>query len=346
MVSEAPPFWWEKPGLQSALLYPAGWVYGRVARQIMEKRRRSAATVPVICVGNFTVGGSGKTPTALALADAVEARGLKPGFLTRGYGGNVRQPTVVDPAHHSARYVGDEPMLLAGRALTVASPDRPAGAELLVSEGADVIIMDDGFQSARLVFDHAVMVIDARKGVGNGRVFPAGPVRAPIVDQLRHADSLLVVGEGTGADRIIRLAARAAKPVHTARLVPLSPERLRGRNCLAFAAIGDPDKFFETLGASGIRVAHAKGFPDHHTFADDEIGELIDEADLYGLSLVTTAKDLVRLQGGHGRAHELASRAEVLEVRLDFDQAHTADTIIRLAIEKFKRRCTTANPAR
>ncbi len=341
MVSEAPPFWWEKPGLQSVLLSPAGWVYGRVARRIMDKRRRKSASVPVICVGNFTVGGSGKTPTALALADAVEAQGLTPGFLTRGYGGNVRHPTVVDTHHHSARFVGDEPMLLARRALTVASPDRPAGAELLVAEGADIIIMDDGFQSARLVFDHAVMVIDARKGVGNGRVFPAGPVRAPIVDQLRHADSLLVVGEGTAADGIIRLAARAAKPVHTAHLVPLAPERLRGKNCLAFAAIGDPDKFFETLEDADIRVAHAKGFPDHHSFADDEIGEMIDEADLYGLTLVTTAKDLVRLQGGHGRGHELAERTEVLEVRLDFDQPQTAAAIVRQAIEKHRRRRTS-----
>ena len=338
MVSEAPPFWWEKPGLQAALLSPLGWAYGRVARRIMEKRQRKAVSVPVICVGNFTVGGSGKTPTALALADAVEAIGLKPGFLTRGYGGNIRHATVVDPDQHSARLVGDEPMLLARRALTVASPDRPAGADLLIAEGADIIIMDDGFQSARLVFDHAVMVIDARKGVGNGRVFPAGPVRAPVIAQLRHADSLLVVGEGTAADQIIRMAARAAKSVNTAHLVPLAPEKLRGQNCLAFAAIGDPDKFFETLEAAGIRVAHEKGFPDHHTFADDEIQEMFDEADLYGLTLVTTAKDLVRLQGGHGKAHEMADRVEVLEVRLDFDQSNTAGKIVKSAIEKCKRR--------
>lgn len=338
MVSEAPPFWWEKPGLRAGLLWPVGWAYGRVARRIMDKRVRKAMDKPVICVGNFTLGGSGKTPTALALADAVEARGLTPGFLSRGYGGAVRHPTVVDNMHHSARLVGDEPMLLARRALTVVGPDRVAGAQLLIENGADVIIMDDGFQSARLVVDHGLLVVDARKGIGNGRVFPAGPVRAPVIDQLRHADSLLVVGNGSGADKVIRMAARAAKAVHIAHLEPQSPEKLIGKNCLAFAAIGDPDKFFETLEASGIRIAHGRSFPDHHVFTDDEVNDLLDEAELYGLTLVTTAKDAVRLEGGHGSSHVLADKAEILEVLLEFDQPDVADRIVKLAIEKCRRR--------
>jgi len=338
MVSEAPPFWWEKPGVRAAMLWPVGWAYGRVARRILDKRVRKAVDRPVICVGNFTLGGSGKTPTALALADAVEARGLTPGFLSRGYGGAVRQPTVVDNTHHSARLVGDEPMLLARRALTVVGPDRVAGAQLLIENGADVIIMDDGFQSARLVVDHGLLVVDARKGIGNGRVFPAGPVRAPVIDQLRHADSLLIVGNGNAADKVIRMAARAAKAVHIAHLEPQSPAKLFGKNCLAFAAIGDPDKFFETLEASGIRVAHARSFPDHHVFTNDEVNDLLDEAELYGLTLVTTAKDAVRLEGGHGSSHALADKAEVLEVLLKFDQSDVADRIVKLAIEKCRRR--------
>lgn len=332
MVSEAPPFWWEKPGLRSAFLAPAGWVYGRIARRIMETRVRKSVDVPVICVGNFTVGGSGKTPTALALADAVIERGLTPGFLTRGYGGALRHATVVDPSHHSARFVGDEPMLLARRALTVASPDRVAGAELLMKEGAEVIIMDDGFQSARLEFDHALMVVDARRGIGNGMILPAGPVRAPVIDQLRHAHSLLVIGDGEAADRLVRLAARAAKPVYTGRLAPQSPEALAGKTCLAFAAIGDPEKFFATLEAAGIHVASRKGFGDHHFFTDDEIDELLDEADRYGYTLVTTAKDAVRLEGSHGRAHDLAEKVDVLEIKLVFDQPDAASAIVASAI--------------
>ena len=338
MVSEAPPFWWQRAGVQSALLFPFGWLYGRVARRIMDHRVRKQVPVPVICVGNFTVGGSGKTPTALALAQAAIERGFKPGFLSRGYGGGVRHATVVDLAQDTARLVGDEPMLLAAGALTVVSANRVDGAELLVSEGADLIIMDDGFQSARLVFDQALLVVDARRGVGNGCVFPAGPVRAPVIDQVRHADALVVVGEGNGADPMIRLAARAAKPIHLARLQPRNAAQFKDRNCMAFAAIGDPDKFFKTLEDAGIRLAQRRGFPDHHHFSDDEIEDLLAQSELYGLDLVTTSKDYVRLQSGHGRAHDLVDKTSVLEIDLVFDSPHVSGSIIEAAVTAFKRR--------
>jgi tetraacyldisaccharide 4'-kinase len=338
MVSEAPPFWWRRPGIQSALLFPFGWLYGRVARRIMEKRVRTAVDAAVICVGNFTVGGSGKTPTALTLADAAIAHGLKPGFLSRGYGGGVRHAQLVDLGRDTARLVGDEPMLLAQKAVTAVSANRIEGAELLVGEGCDLIIMDDGFQSAALVFDHALLVVDARRGVGNGQVLPAGPVRAPVVDQVRHADALIVVGEGDGADPMIRMAARAAKPIHLARLVPRNAAQFRDKNCLAFAAIGDPGKFFATLEAAHVRIASRRSFPDHHHFADDEIEDLLGEAELYGLELITTSKDLVRLKSGHGRAMELVEKSAVLEVDLVFDSPHVAGAIIDSAMDSYRRR--------
>jgi len=338
MVSEAPPFWWQSSGIQSALLSPFGWIYGRVARRIMDKRVRKAVDVPVICVGNFTVGGSGKTPTALALASAAIERGLKPGFLSRGYGGGVHHATVVDLEKDTARLVGDEPMLLAAKATTVVSPNRAEGADLLVSEGVDLIIMDDGFQSARLVFDQALLVVDARRGIGNGCVFPAGPVRAPVIDQLRHADALIVVGEGDGADRMIRLAARAAKPIHLARLQPRNGAQFRDRNCLAFAAIGDPEKFFKTLEDAHVRLARCKSFPDHYPFTEDEIRELLAEAELYGLDLITTGKDYVRLQAGHGNAAELVEKTSVLEIDLAFDSPDVPGVIVEAALSAFKRR--------
>ncbi|MBU4529110.1 MAG: tetraacyldisaccharide 4'-kinase [Hoeflea sp.] len=338
MVSEAPPFWWQAPGIQSSLLSPFAWVYGRVARRILDHRVRKQVPLPVICVGNFTVGGSGKTPTALALAEAAIARGLKPGFLSRGYGGGVRHATVVDPSHDTARLVGDEPMLLAARALTVVSANRIQGAELLVREGADLIIMDDGFQSARLVFDQALLVVDARRGIGNGCVFPAGPVRAPVIDQVRHGDALIVVGEGDGANPMIRMAARAAKPIHLARFQPLNAGRFKDRNCLAFAAIGDPDKFFTTLEDTGVRLVQRRGFPDHHHFTSDEIEDLLAQSELYGLDLITTSKDYVRLQSGHGRALDLLEKTAVLEIELAFDNPHVPGAIIDAAIAAFKRR--------
>jgi tetraacyldisaccharide 4'-kinase len=294
--------------------------------------------VPVICVGNFTVGGSGKTPTALALANAAISRGLKPGFLSRGYGGGVHHATVVDLEKDTARLVGDEPMLLAAKAPTVVSPNRAEGADLLVREGVDLIIMDDGFQSARLVFDQALLVVDARRGVGNGCVFPAGPVRAPVIDQVRHADALIVVGEGDGADPMIRLAARAAKPIHLARFQPRNAAQFRNRNCLAFAAIGDPEKFFKTLEDAHIRLAQRKSFPDHHPFTDDEARELLAEAELYGLDLITTSKDYVRLQAGHGRALELVEKTSVLEIDLAFDSPEIPNVIIENALTAFRRR--------
>lgn len=338
MVSEAPPFWWQSSGIQSALLSPFGWVYGRVARRIMDHRVRKSVSVPVICVGNFTVGGSGKTPTALALASAAIDRGLKPGFLSRGYGGGVHHATVVDLAKDTARLVGDEPMLLAAKATTVVSPNRAEGADLLVGEGVDLIIMDDGFQSARLVFDQALLVVDARRGIGNGCVFPAGPVRAPVIDQLRHADALIVVGEGDGADPMIRLAARAAKPIHLARFQPRNGAQFRDRNCLAFAAIGDPEKFFKTLEDAHVRLARCKSFPDHHPFTEDEIKELLAEAELYGLDLITTEKDYVRLQAGHGNAADLVEKTSVLEIDLAFDSPDIPGVIIEAALSTFKRR--------
>jgi len=338
MVSEAPPFWWQSSGIQSAILSPFGWIYGRVARRIMDRRVRKAVAVPVICVGNFTVGGSGKTPTALALANAAIARGLKPGFLSRGYGGGVHHATIVDLAKDTARLVGDEPMLLAAKATTVVSPNRAEGADLLLGEGVDLIIMDDGFQSARLVFDQALLVVDARRGVGNGCVFPAGPVRAPVIDQVRHADALIVVGEGDGADPMIRLAARAGKPIHLARFQPRNGAQFRNRNCLAFAAIGDPEKFFKTLEDAHVRLAQRKSFPDHHPFTEDEAKELLAEAELYGLDLITTSKDYVRLQAGHGKALELVEKTSVLEIDLAFDSPDVPNVIIENALTAFQRR--------
>src|SRR4051794_40561725 len=191
MISEAPPFWWRKADWRAWLLLPLSFVYGRIAGHRMAHARRASVPIPVICVGNFTVGGAGKTPTALALARAAKAKGLKPGFLSRGYGGSLDVTTVVDPQDHHATAVGDEPLLLAREALTVIARRRADGAERLVREGADLIIMDDGFQSAQIAIDYALVVIDATRGIGNGHLVPGGPVRAPLRTQLRYTSALL-----------------------------------------------------------------------------------------------------------------------------------------------------------
>lgn len=338
MVSEAPPFWWTRKGWQAYALAPFSWGYGRVARRRMENAPRVRASVPVICVGNFTVGGAGKTPTALAIAARAIERGMRPGFLSRGYGGGLEGTVLVDAHHHRARDVGDEPLLLARLAPTVVSGKRVEGAERLVQEGVDLIVMDDGFQSARLDFDYGLLVIDARRGIGNGMMIPAGPVRAPVVDQLRHASALLTVGEGDAAARIVRLAGRAAKPVYEAWLKPRPTPGLHGSAVLAFAAIGDPEKFFLTVEGEGARVVERRSFPDHHDFSDDEAADLIDDAARADLRLVTTAKDMMRLKDGHGRARALAEKAAVVEIDLVFDEPSVPDTILDQTIVAFKRK--------
>lgn len=301
---------------------------------------------PVICVGNFTVGGAGKTPTALALAEAAFAAGHKPGFLSRGYRGSLRTTALVDPARHNARDVGDEPMLLAAKAPTVVSPDRLQGARQLLTEGADLIIMDDGFQSASVRFDYALLVVDADRGIGNGHVIPGGPLRAPMLDQMRHATSLLVIGEGTAADEVIRSAGRAAKPIFRGRFGVPGAGRFKDRRFLAFAAIGNPNKFFETLETTGAQIVERRSFGDHHMFTNDEISELLDLAQKQNLEIITTGKDMVRLTSGHGQSQELARKADVLEVELRLEQQDVLKKMIDQAVIAFKKRDLAASTRR
>ena len=338
MVSEAPPFWWTKADWRAYALWPVSRLYGLVAGRRMRKGRRAEVPVPVICVGNFTVGGAGKTPTAIAIARAAKARGLKPGFLSRGYGGSLDVTTIVDPHHHRARAVGDEPLLLAREALTVIARRRVKGAQKLVEAGADLIIMDDGFQSAQLVFDYALVVIDTRRGIGNGHLVPSGPVRAPIAEQMRQADALLTIGDGNAADRLIRQAARAGKAIHSATLATVGAGDLEGQVVMAWSGIADNEKFFRTVNETGAHLYVTRSFPDHHYLSDDEVAEILDHADALGYRIVTTAKDSVRLAGGHGRSEELKENSRVIEVEIRFDDPKGPDAIIDAAIASARRR--------
>ncbi|MFG1345848.1 tetraacyldisaccharide 4'-kinase [Xanthobacter autotrophicus DSM 431] len=295
----APGFWWRPPGLASALLSPVGAVVGAVALGRMGKPG-GRVPVPVICIGNPTVGGAGKTPTAIAVLTQLKAQGAQPFALLRGHGGRVTAPQRVDGARHAAAEVGDEALLLARHAPTiVAGGDRLGGARLAVAEGATHIVMDDGFQNPSLHKDASLLVVDAAVGVGNGCVTPAGPLRAPLAPQLARADAVLLVGEGAAGDAIATAAAAAGRTVLRGTLVPdpVAVEALRGARLLAFAGIGRPDKVFATLRAQGLEVAEARAFPDHHPYAPAEIETLAREAAQRGFKLVTTEKDLARLTG-------------------------------------------------
>jgi tetraacyldisaccharide 4'-kinase len=335
MVSEAPPFWWKKGDLRAWLLSPASLIYGYFASRNMKNAKRAEVDVPVICVGNFTVGGAGKTPTVITLAKAAKARGLKPGVLSRGYGGS----TVVDPGHHRAKDVGDEPLLIAREALTVITRKRLEGARMLISEGADIIIMDDGFQSAALKFDYALMVVDSVRGIGNGFLVPAGPVRAPTTLQLVYASALLKLGNGAGADPFIRVAARSGKPVYEGSVEPVGDaDAIDGKRVLAFAGIADPKKFYRTVQSLGAEIVTKRSFGDHQHLSDDEIDDILSTAEKKELTIVTTAKDAVRLRGHHGRAQELAEKITVIDVEMAFDSPTTPRLIIEGALANFRKR--------
>ncbi len=338
MVSEAPPFWWRKAGWEAWALSPFSYLYGRVAGRRMKTARRASVPVPVICIGNFTVGGAGKTPTAIAIARAALDRGLKPGFLSRGYGGTLDVTTLVDPDHHRSAAVGDEPLLLAREATTVISRRRIEGAERLVREGVDLIVMDDGFQSARLTLDYALLVIDTRRGIGNGHLVPSGPVRAPLGEQIRQASALLKVGDGQEADAIIRTAARSAKPVFVSSTQPRPLPGIAGKRVLAFAGIADPTKFYRTAEALTAEIVVRRSFPDHHQFSDDELADLMEEAKKQDLMPLTTAKDAVRLSGKTGPAAELLWMSQVVEIDMVFDDPQAASTMIDTAFENCRAR--------
>jgi tetraacyldisaccharide 4'-kinase len=293
-----PTFWWRSPSWMSRVLAPLGFLYGAISgRRMLGKGHRTA--VPVICVGNYSLGGAGKTPTVIALIKMLRAAGETPVVLTRGYGGRLAGPVRVDPDVHTAGDVGDEPLLLARSAAVIVSRDRVAGADAAHKVGATVIVMDDGFQNPSLQKDVSLVVIDGRRGVGNAGVFPSGPLRAPLAVQLDRTDVLIVSGDGSAADELAEELEARGGLVLKARIVADGDAvaSLRGKRVLAFAGIGDPQRFFATLKASSIDVAATRAFDDHHPFTAAEIDQLIDDAREASLTLVTTEKDFVRLRG-------------------------------------------------
>jgi tetraacyldisaccharide 4'-kinase len=328
-----PAFWWRTPGMAAALLAPAAAGYGAIAARAF-KRKGYRARLPVLCVGNLTVGGSGKTPAAIAIASLFLAAGARPVFLTRGYGGRLAGPIRVDRRFHRAADVGDEPLLRARVTTTIVARDRVAGAALAESAG-NVIIMDDGFQNPSLSKDLALLVVDCRRGIGNGHMIPAGPLRAPLALQLDHAHAVLAVGETNGAGNVIGEANNHGLPIFRGRLKPdpTALVALEDHKVLAFAGIADPGKFFATLASAGVATAVTASFPDHHRYTAGEARDLIVRAERDALHLVTTEKDLVRLQGEDGTA-DLAARATALPVTLVFEKEDAVRGLVLPLLER------------
>lgn len=329
-----PAFWHRPPSLFSRVLAPLGALYGAVTARRMTRAGASAG-IPVICIGNYHVGGAGKTPTTLALANILRAMGEQPVVVSRGYGGTAQGPLRVDLSLHRAADVGDEPLMMAASVPVIVSRDRVAGASLARMQGASVVLLDDGFQNPALKKDASLIVIDAVRGVGNGGVFPAGPLRAPLDMQIARTDALIVIGAGSAADRVAGDVTKRGDLVLKARLVPdaAAVSALRGRRALAFSGIGDPARFAATLKASGTDVAAQRAFADHHAFTPDEIMRLVTDAAAQSLVLVTTEKDMARIRSD-ARLVSHADNIRVLPVTLTFDDENALRDFVARRLAK------------
>jgi tetraacyldisaccharide 4'-kinase len=299
------PDFWQHKGPLALLLSPLGLLYGLSVAWKARTAKPYHCGVPVICVGNLTAGGSGKTPVALAVATRLLARGAKVFFLTRGYGGAEAGPLLV--TNQSAAKVGDEALLLAKTAPTIVARDRAAGAKLAVAQGATVIVMDDGHQNFTLAKALSLAVVD---GFGNGLMIPAGPLRESVAQGLSRADVVIAMND-------VPLA--FGGPVLRARLAADSAD-FKGKRVFAFAGIGRPEKFITSLQEAGAIVTGWEFFPDHHPYSTVEIARLRQQAG--DAALVTTEKDFVRLEAAdrHGIA--------VLPVAVTFDQPQLLDSIL------------------
>lgn len=324
MPLEEPGWWYDAGGrIWPRVLAPVGALYGRIVAHRF-RRRPLRVGLPVICIGNFTLGGTGKTPLVRHVVGRLRAFGREPVVLMRGYGGQERGPHWVDAVVDSARRVGDEPLLLAKEAPVLVARDRAAGAGVIAARvgPSGVIVMDDGLQNPALAKDLSIAVVDGRRLFGNGRVFPAGPLRADLAFQLGLADAVVVnqpAGGACDADWLARFCARFAKPVLEARVSPADDAAwLRGRRVLAFAGIGHPARFFQLLERLGADVVETRAFADHQLLSEASAGALLADAVRVGADLVTTEKDVARLAGARGACGVLAARARVLAIRMDF----------------------------
>lgn len=323
----APEFWHEPPengpNLLAGLLTPVGAALaaaGRLRRSIACPYR---APAPVVCVGNLIAGGSGKTPVALSLAARLVRRGIAAAIVTRGYGGRLAGPLKVDPQSHDAAAVGDEALLAAAVAPCFVARDRAAGVRAAVAAGAEIIILDDGFQNPSVAKDLSLIVVDGAYGFGNGRLIPAGPLREPVADGLMRADAVVVIGDGNPAVR-----GAEPRPVLYAALEAVDGERFAGASVVAFAGIGRPAKFFSGLRALGAKLFAEHGFPDHHRFRAEEMAALRREAAAGGASLVTTRKDWVRL------SPDARADIAVLDVDLRWRDATALDALLAPLCER------------
>lgn len=309
------PKHWQNKNFLANLLYLPSCLYAFATWCRICLNKPQKVNIPVICVGNLTAGGSGKTPVAVSLARLLKQKGKNPFFISRGYGGKLKN-VIVDRQHHSSTEVGDEPLLLAREAPVVINPKRFEAAKKAVENGADVIIMDDGFQNPQLYKNKSLLVIDGAFGLGNTYPIPAGPMREFLSEGIKRADAVVMLGK----DQTNILSKFRNLPVFFGAVIPVKPQT-KEEKTVAFAGIGRPQKFYQSLEECGINVVKTFDFPDHHFYSEDELNDIVNYAQKIGADIYTTSKDMVKIPVS------LQSRFKVLEIEIKWQD--------EVAISKF-----------
>lgn len=326
---KAPRFWdagldpksREAAPLTRALLTPLAMLYARIVERKIVKTMAHRPGIPVICVGNVTTGGTGKTPIVKRVREHLVSKGLRAASLSRGYGGSLKGPLRVDPCVHGASEVGDEPLMLSASGESWIGADRVAAADAMVADGVEAIVMDDGHQNPSLEKTLSLVVIDVAAPFGNGHVIPKGPLREPASRGLARADAIILMGDGT-----VPIEVNASqRPVLRAKLVPTGPAP--DGSLVGFAGVGRPEKVFDSLKAAGANLVDAVPFADHHAFTPRDIAYLQDLAAKHGARLITTEKDYVRLPS------ETRETVLTFPVHAVFDPSDALDALLAPVLE-------------
>lgn len=292
MWRSAPSFWQNNDSIASRLLQPVSGLYQCISGLRNHYTKTTTVSQPVICIGNLTAGGAGKTPIAIALSKILQQYQVNIAFLSRGYGGNYKGVHNVNPEIDSAHSVGDEPLLLSQHAAAWISRNRITGANNAIEAGAEVIIMDDGFQNPSIAKDLSVIVIDGNYGLGNQRIIPAGPLRETLENALERTQAVIIIGD----DRHhIAQQIPPSIPVLAATLKPAQGYTLPSKRYIAFAGIGNPNKFFSTLQSLECDLIATFPFPDHYPYTESDLQRLLAIAHDTNAHIITTEKDWVRI---------------------------------------------------
>ena len=315
------PKYWQSNSIVSKLLLPLGLIYGVLTQLRLKIKRPKHADIPVICIGNITAGGTGKTPVSISIAKMLGTEMYHPYFVSRGYGGKLKN-VLVNNKKHSAKEVGDEPLLLSSQAPVIVNSNRYEGAQLAIKEGADVIIMDDGFQNPSMHKNLSFLVFDGTYGVGNGRLIPAGPLRETFKDGIKRADALVIMGKDKHD-----LAKRCNLPVFYAHTEAVQTH-INNSNVVAFAGIGHPQKFYHTLSSQGFNVVETIDFPDHHFYKKSELNAILAKAKELNAVVYTTSKDFVKIPTF------MQDEFNVLEISVVWDNPEELMSFIKSKINK------------